>query len=223
MEIQRLITHLIVLFKFDEIEIVKLLNQSNASALGKLLNFNEFQADDKLMLQHGIFKDQNQDCAITRLVIEERRLLLDLEGSSKDGEKIFHFIKQFLVDLAGKDDPMYLMPVVMTQESEIVARMNIDIYSFFSKKFVESMNILGDTIGELNAETKINPASITYISQFIPKNSLLDDYRISLTRKEIIFGLRPGSPISEKMFYSRMPLDTDTHIHFLTQLETNLG
>ena len=52
-----------------------------------------------------------------------------------------------------------------------------------------------------------------------PMSKITKDYRITLSRKEFLIGPRDGTALDEQIFVSKAPVDTDTHLVLLDELE----
>jgi nitrate/nitrite-specific signal transduction histidine kinase len=69
------------------------------------------------------------------------------------------------------------------------------------------------------AKSIVRPNSLSFNIDYTDVKEILNEYRISISRKELIIALRNGHPISEQIYFSKAPVDSDTHIEFLKELE----
>jgi hypothetical protein len=218
--------HHILLFKFDEIPLARLIQRATLAQLTALFEFSEVNVSENNQVVNainGVCKDEFGDHPLNRLVIEERRILIDLVGSTRDADRMTIQVKAFLANLAGRADENFLTTIVKSEESEIIAKLNFTSEKLFAPELLRFLQEKAEQAFSYDfAQAVITPAPIPFLVQFRTDSSMLDDYRISLSRKELIIGPRPGYPLAEKVYYSKAPTSTDIHIELLLDLEKRL-
>jgi hypothetical protein len=220
----------IILVRFDEIPLNKLIHRPNLERLAKFFKFNNAEATQvnaenaAILYQHGVHRNDSGEHIISRLVLENRRILLEMDGTSKDADAFFASLTSFLADLAGRTEGKYLQPIVKSEESEIIARLEFPIEKLISPTylhFVESI-VASEASSDI-AEATVKPASLAFNVEYLVKDSSLSDYRISLSQKEFTVEPRRGYPLADQMYYSKAPFDTNTHIELLEELEKTIS
>jgi hypothetical protein len=226
MEVHRTIIHQVLLMRFDEIPLSLLIQRSTLSRLTALFEFNEIevaqsQAGKQIVnAQVGVFRNDVGDRPISKLVLEERRILLDLEGTSIDADKVISKLRQFLAEVASRSDTEFLQPIVKAEESEVVARLEFPAERLFAPELVRFIeDEFTHAASSDKARAVISPAQVLFLVQYKTADLQLDDYRIGLSRKEFILGPRPGLPLTEQIYASKAPVDTATHLRVLEELE----
>jgi hypothetical protein len=216
--------HHVLLYKFDEIPLARLIQRATLAQLTALFEFSEVHVSENNQVVNainGVYRDEFGDHPINRLVIEERRILIDLVGSTRDADQVMIKLKAFLANLAGRADDNFLITIVKSEESEIIAKLNFSAERLFAPELLGFLQEKAAPAFSYDfAKAVITPAPIPFLVQFKTDGSMLDDYRISLSRKELIIGPRPGYPLFEQVYYSKAPTSTDIHTELLLDLES---
>ncbi len=222
--------HQVLLFRFDEIPIGRLTQLSVRSQLGELFNFAEVDlAQDSssgktvVDARSGALKDELSTIILIRMQIEERRILLDVDGTSGDAERITARLRKFLSDLSGRQEPEFLQPVHKAEDSQIIARLEFGAGRIISEQFagfVESE--VGPATSQGLAKGVVSLSRVAFDVRYMLQDMSLDDYRITISPKQFILGPRPGLPLEEQVYFSQAPVDTATHIELLRKLESRL-
>lgn len=222
------VIHQVLLLKFDEIQLSRLTSRGTVAQLSALFELGEIQvnaAENPPVINaiNGVFRDEFGDHVINRLAIEERRILIDLQGSTRDADQVFAKLKTFLTNIAGRADENFLIPIIKSEESEIITKLDFPPEKLIAPELFRFLqDAATPAFGSDIAQAVITYAPIPFPIHFKTTSTLLDDYRISLSRKEFIIGPRPGYPLTEQIYYSKAPTSTDTHIELLLDLETHL-
>jgi len=218
------------LLNFEEIPIEKIACGQIAEEIKAAFKFRSAQImetpDSKkvLICENGLLEVSSKELPITRLVVEERKILMSLEGSSRDSNILFDRIAEFFEGLRSSKKESFMKPIVRSYESTLVARMNIDVDSLLSDSMRRFLN--DDLLSSTETETATSSATFSgfsYDIHYHPKTQKLSEYRISLSRKRFTLGPRPGFPIQDRIFQSEAPLETEAHIHLLEDLEDQLS
>lgn len=228
MHILRVRSTLIVLTKFDEVPLFKLISSENLASLTNRYQFKSVDlgsSDNRpaVLCQLGVFQDQ-KELPIIKLAIEERKIVCDLEGSKSDVDALYSDIVDFLVPLSDRDKEKLLEPVVVTNESEIVVQLDFNVTSLLSAQYVGFLE--ANVVPQLGfglASARIRPASIRFEVEYSTETRALQDYRISLSRKDLLLQPRAGYPLEDRVFVSKAPIDSELHKRLLSDLEKTLS
>jgi hypothetical protein len=229
MDIQRTSSHQVYITNPDEIPLPKLVHPAGTQILQKLFGFNQAglsqnaQGTPIITYQFGILHQDNREIPITRLAIEDRRILLDVEDETIFADAVYVKLVEELKTLSGNVATDYLRPIVKAQESEIVAHLNIPAERLISSQLSEFINkTLQPMTTSDTATSSINFGQIVLMVQFTSLNPALEKSRITLNPKEFIIAPRPGIPVEEQVYISKAPVDTERHKELLTALEIAL-
>jgi hypothetical protein len=217
----------IVLVHDDDIPFLKLTHQENLDSLLKRYRFNSVEhGQDQtgkivaVVCSNGIYAPNGEEIAIEKLNIENRKFILVMEGNSVDAGNFYEDIANFLISLGTGKTSEFLTPLLVSNESEIVAHLNFSVRELLPQKlqgFVfESM---AKEAGSEFACATVKIQNIEFVVDYIPNSSVLTDYRITLSRKELIIRPARSYPLEEQIYYLKAPLDTESHMRFIEELE----
>ncbi|MCB8991835.1 MAG: hypothetical protein H6665_14540 [Ardenticatenaceae bacterium] len=218
---------LISLIKFDVIPILELAASSELRRkLANHFDFEQIELREKngspvLVCSLGTL---NSGTPILTLAIEERKIVCTVGGKSKETKAFYDVVIDFLMQIASCDDITAFEPVLVANESEMIVKLDIDVASLFPESLLNYME--GEASSKLSlgpASARIKPVSVMFEVDYFSNAQILDDYKITLTRKEISLQLRPGYPQENRVFISKMPVDSDTHMELLTEIEQALN
>lgn len=231
MKIKRLTATQIVIVQHDEVPLRRLIHKPILQVLTELFNFRTSNvAMDPLgqisgvHLQHGLFESDSAMYTIGRLDIEERRFLFAVDGPTREANAFYTRLVEHLTTLAPVISDDFLRPLLRSHESEIIAHLEFPVQGLLSPEYYQFVKLDGTSIlATDNARASLKPAGVAFHVDYIPKDDSLGDQRITLSRKEIRLELRKGHPIQDQVYYSKAPLDTDSHIKMLEKLEETLS
>ena len=227
MEIQRTTIHQVYLLRLDEVPLLKLLHPAGLQPLSALFGFGQAgvvqdqSGTPVINLQLGAFREGELELPILRLAIEDRRILLDLEGPSDQADKVFARLAEHLRVLSGRADDAFLRPIVKAQESEVVCRLSFQWDRLLSHRLTDFVaRNLHEATGSKHAASSAKLGQIMFVIQYETEGLALDDQRVSLSRKEFIIAPRPGYLPTERVYYSKAPVDTSSHLALLHELDS---
>ncbi|MFH1928295.1 MAG: hypothetical protein ABIK79_09030 [Chloroflexota bacterium] len=224
MEIRNRNSLLVSLFEFDQIPFSRLLHNSSLSHIQNMYEFQGVEIKQNpngqpvVAFHIGVYSDDKG--VIKRIELEERRILIEVDGSSNIADAILDEIKEYFCKLAACVEENFLSPVVQSRESVIGAKMGFHANNLVHQKLLDFVN--NRVVEEANMEQGnaiSNFHGVMFRLDYIPTEEKLKDYRITLSRKEFSLGPRDGTSLDERIFISKAPVDTSTHIQLLEEIE----
>jgi hypothetical protein len=229
MDIQRTSIHQVYIINPDEIPLPKLVHPAGMQILLKLFGFNQMSLSENaqgtpiVTYQFGTMHQDTREIPITRLAVEDRRILLDVEDATIFANAVYLKLVEELKILSGSVAMDYLSPKVKAQESEIVAHLNFPAERLISSQLSEFINkTLQPMTTSDTATSAINFGQLVFMVHFKLLNPTLEKSSITLNPKEFIIAPRPGIPIEEQIYISKAPVDTESHKELLKSLEITL-
>lgn len=217
----------VTLVRHDEIPLNKVGIKRNADQLQHIFGFQNIQVAGLETGEVAYFRGtagsirvEETDYPIMQLKIEERRIILRVGGNTNIANTSYEKLKQFLVKLVDIEPEVFMKPIVIANESEIITQLDFHINEMFDSRFIGFIN------GELNevasselAKTFANLMYLEFEIRYQPENESLMEHNISLAPKSFKIEPRKGTPHKDRMYYCMAPLDTESHIELLKQLE----
>lgn len=148
------------------------------------------------------------------LHFEQRRIVIDVAGSSSAIDAIYEIIRQFLSQLHATDgSPIISEPERILDYSEITAHFPFSVNSFLP-------NPLQQVYAEYSQHsdtTDVVQVPILMMQEY----NLAQDFRGVDTNSNQAFTLtlRAGTRVEELIYFSAAPLNSEIHLAYLTKLE----
>lgn len=231
MVVKRRFVSAVFLVKIGELSFDKLLNRQNMEILLSRFAFDPsielIQGQSQvptIVLKNGIFETGDGHVAFPRMQIEPRKLILDLEGSSKEVSDAYNSVSSALAELGSDVSEGFLEPILVAMETSMISNLAFSIDKLIS---IELVNLVEDIVQEYgiheSAESRVKPSQITFDVDYLVSDFNLSDYRIGLSPKQLIIGALKGYPLTDQIFESKAPLDTNAHERFLVSLEDSFS
>jgi hypothetical protein len=220
--------HQILVYQFEEIPFFRVQQRGAVEQIAAMFSFSDVQpvqiADNKMgfAFVSGIFVDDDGEHPILKLVIEDRRILLDLNGTSRSADRLIGKLGIYFSQLTKRVDSHFLVPLIKAEDSEVIVQMDFSADKLFGPQFYILMEERAKyAFSSDNYQATISPGLLNFFVSY-NCNPILEDYRIDMSRKEFQIGPRPGFPLSEQVYYSKAPIDTESHLQLLSDLENSL-
>ncbi len=222
----------IILVHHNEIPLVKIASGPNLLKIANTLQFNKKEVLQdgntgnvlSIQLNLGLFSSEDdREIAIKKLVLEERRILIEVEGSSSDADQFFNKLKHLIDEIGENFSEDFLTPIIKSEESEIVLNLGFPISKLINPTYLEFVRSKIPQKAKMEyADTRVTPFTLTFQVDYDVKDTSISEHRIGLSRKE--FSVQPaiGYPIDEQIYYSRAPFSTEVHLDILRELENFL-
>ncbi|MBC2734847.1 MAG: hypothetical protein HF981_10875 [Desulfobacteraceae bacterium] len=174
-----------------------------------------------IVFRSGEYKIEKKKIIIKQLTFENRRIVTESLSTSKEANKLFSLIardiKKFQIEGQFRlSDVDYF-----GEETSCVVSLNVDCMSIFSPKMGAFLN--DDLLNKLKHEAfEIYPKSVRFEISFKPEEKLMKK-RITLSPKRLILEPRTEHSLDQKVFFTKSPSDTDTHLNMLHLFEKRMN
>ncbi len=152
---------------------------------------------------------------IRLLHFEQRRIVIDVAGSSSAISSIYEHMRDFFSDLHAPDgSPIIGVPERILDYSEITAQYPFSLDVLVVEPF---RNLLTTFLPKSGGAGSVMIPSFS--TQFYPANQELANAPSASDVRSLTFALRSGTQPQEHVYFSGAPLDSETHLRYLHELE----
>ena len=153
------------------------------------------------------------------LHFEQRRIVIDVAGPSSAITGIFERVKQFFADLHTPDgSPVIEEPERILEYSEITACYPFALDALIAEPFRKLLT------AHLPDSSQAGGVMIpTFSVQFYPANQELEGVPSVGDVRALTFTLRSGTQPQDHVYFSGAPLDSETHLRYLHELEAAIA
>ena len=149
------------------------------------------------------------------LHFEQRRIVIDVAGPSSAIAGIFERVKDFFAELYAPDgSPVIGEPERILDYSEITARYPFSPETLIAEPF---RKILKGMLPESSDTSKVMIP--TFSAQFYSLDQELASIPSANDVRALTFALRAGTRPDQHIYFSSAPLDSETHLNYLNELE----
>jgi hypothetical protein len=228
MEIIRSSTKLINIVTIDQIPFVELV-LGRIQQVAEIFNVQEMSLDAKsdnkrFNLNSGTFEFENSAIKIYRLEIEDRKVVIHLEGKSEEAEIIYEVLKSLFNEISERDIDNFMEPVLSVFESEAVLHLDFDYQNLFSEGLNEFVTRdLLELAERKYGEPSLFLETVTFKMPYTLTDEKLHEYRINLVAKDVTIAPRPGSLMEDRHYVLQAPVQTKKLFELGERLESRLS
>jgi hypothetical protein len=212
------------IFEPDLIPYRVIVTPGATSVIEKVMGFRSsgrLQEFDEMVFRDGSFQitEGGPVIVISEMHINERRIILQVEGNSKTADQAYAMLKA-IVERFGervKDaEPMFF-----TEETRSVVELEFDWSSLVSPELAALANEFVSVPADPLAQQYVKSMSAQIIiGTRIDK--ILTESGVVATDKALVIEPRIDVPLSERVYFTRSPTDSETHLALVKDLEARL-
>ena len=220
-----LVVNQIRIFPVDAIPLGLINTKSYTEKIKETLSMNEVgvlqtgEGKDVIVFLKGELKGDKKLVVINKIEIDMRRIIIEVAGSSKDGNNVYELLVASLSTFADSNTKQLKSPILMAENTRCVVTLDFTFEKLFNNSFTEFLKkrVEKEATNEI-AEGSIRPmAAIAEITYQIKDQSLINN-KISMNPKQLTIAPRPGAPLDEKKYVISSPFDSVTHIRLIREL-----
>jgi len=216
-------------FAADIIPISLITANSTVDKIKGALSFGEIQAiptvegKNIIIFQRGELKRDNKLVIINRIVVEPRRIIMDIDGTSKDSNEVY---EEFLTIISGVgtiDLKVLRKPLFVAEGTQCIVTLSFSFDSLFSKEYLAFLKKQVETTAESDvAKAVVRPSIALAEITYEIKDQILLDNKVGLNVKEFRISPRPGIPLDLRRYIVASPFDSDTHLKIIGELDKTI-
>jgi len=172
-----------------------------------------------LLLHSGEIKIEKKKILIILLSFESRKITLKVKGSSKQAAKVFSQIEKDINESDSSNLFNNSNCLIETEETSCVVQLDINYESLFSNK---TRRFLKQSIPEKVLPFNLkatNPIRLSFLIEFQQDKELFEKHRITISPKELTIEPRAGTSFDDKIFHTKSPTNSDTHLKLIREFE----
>lgn len=225
MLIKHISTKKVVIVDFEDIPFNRLFLEESLQQINAIFNFkgaeiiNKKENQPMFLYTMGTITDDDSRELITKIEIERRKIVIEVEGDSAFSDKVYKRLHDVLLVIKGAPQEK-LVPFIQSYESLIIAEMNISADDLLEPRLLSFIRgpLLDQTDSEL-ANPTMNHYSLRFRLDYFLTDEKMKEYKITISPKTFSIGPREGTLLEEQIFLSEAPLNTETHKTILERIE----
>lgn len=172
-----------------------------------------------IVFSKGELKESNELVVINKVEVDPRRIIIEVVGTSKAGNKVFELFMSSLTTLTNLDLESLRSPLLLAETTRCVVTLDFAFEELFNHSFTEFLNDRVEKAATNNVvEGLVRPlAAIAEITYQIKDEALVKN-KISMNPKQLTIAPRPGAPLDERRYIISSPFNSDTHMKLIEEL-----
>lgn len=228
-EIRDLRVTQIRVFSTDEIPFNELMNETTQAAFAEKYALSRtgepwtVSAGTRIAFENGTFSDSEQTHPIHQIILEPRRVLLQLGGSSEMASSLFRSLQQDFADIDSRPGNRTYEPILASEETTCIAKLDLSAENLIDRRTLEAITRSGnERLVSHGADLNIRPYGIRFRVQYRNAPEKLTERNVTLADKELIIQVRDRTDPAEQIFETTSPTDSESHLQLIDDLERSL-
>ncbi len=194
----------------------KIRNTLSISEVGALPSI---EGKDVILFRKGELKEDNELVVINKIEVDPRRIIIEVAGPSKAGNKVYELFVSSLAEFGNLDLKGLQSPLLLAETTRCVVTLDFTFEELFNRSFTEFLKKRVEKEATNDAaEGSVRPlAAIAEISYRVKDENIVSN-RISMNPKQLTIAPRPGAPLDEKKYVISSPFNSDTHVKLIEEL-----
>lgn len=225
MNILDLVVNQIRIFPVDVIPSGLINSKSYVDVIRDTLSVSEvevrpfIEGKDIIIFRKGELKENNELVVISKIEVEPRRIIIEVSGKSKAGNKVYELFISSLASLTNLDLESLRLPLLVAETTRCVVTLDFSFEELFSRSFIEFLNknVEKEATNSV-ARGSVRPlTAIAEITYQIKDESLINN-NIGMNPKQLTIAPRAGAPLDARKYVISSPFNSDTHIKLIEDL-----
>jgi len=217
------------IFPVDVVPLSVITTKSGVEKVRDALSISEvevrpfIEAKEVFLFRKGELKRENGLIAIKKIEVDPRRISVEVEGTSKDGNEVYEVFLSAVTAVANVDLDGLRSPLLVAEMTQCVVTLDFTFDALFSGAFVEFLNhkVEKEACSNL-ARASVRPLTATAEITYEIIDKALADNKITMTPKQFSIAPRPGAPPDARKYIISSPFDSDTHLKLVDKLERQI-
>ena len=218
---------LIDLFPVDSLDLTSLMLNSFSNAIIQKygcskLNIPSPSGNIGLVFSLGQLEIEGKTKVIDRIVIEERRIIVTIGGSSDDARILMKNLLSLIESFETRHEVRPIIPVIEIDESQSTVELAIDFHRLLAGSISANISeVLGSltNVAPPSMRAAITPSALRFKIRYLGENEDLRKHSISMADKYVSIEAREGIGIDARIFFASAPVKSDSLLEFLRYFE----
>ena len=218
---------LIDLFPVDSLDFTSLMLNSFSNAIIQKygcskLNIPSSSGNIGLVFSLGKFEIEGKTKVIDRIVIEERRIIVTIGGSSDDARILMKDLLSLIASFETRHEVRPIIPVIEIDESQSTVELAIDFHRLLAGSISANIpEVLGSltNVAPPSMRAAITPSVLRFKIRYLGENEDLRKHSISMSDKYVSIEAREGIGIDARIFFASAPVKSDSLLELLRYFE----
>ena len=172
----------------------------------------------------GEYKRENNVIIVSKIEVDTRRIIIEVEGTSKDGNQVYEHFLSTVATLAHIDLEDLGKPLLTAETTQCVITLDFNFEQMFNSVFIEFLkNNVEKEASSVMAKASVRPIMAAADINYEIIDGALKDNKINMNPKQFSIGLRPGAPAKKRKYFVSSPFDSDTHLKLIDELENAIN
>lgn len=223
--ISDLIVTQIRIFPVDVIPLGIVTTKSCVEKIRGALSVGEIEArpfiegKDIIIFRRGELKTENGLIVVNKVEVEPRRVIIEIEGTSKEATQVYEVLLSSLIAVADRNLESLRTPLLMAETTRCVVTLDFTFNTLFSNAFIEFLNSkVEKEASDKTAKGSVRPLAATAEITYQIRDKALIDNNISMNPKRFTIAPRAGVSSDTRKYVISSPFDSDTHLRLVADL-----
>ncbi len=177
------------------------------------------EGKDIIVFRKGELKEDNELIVINKVEVDPRRIIIEVAGTSKAGNKVYELFMSSLTALTNLDLENLRSPLLLAETTRCVVTLDFTFEELFNHSFTEFLNdrVEKEATNSV-AEGSVRPLAAIAEITYQVKDEAIRKNKISMNPKQLTIAPRPGAPLDERKYVISSPFNSDTHMKLIEEL-----
>jgi hypothetical protein len=168
-----------------------------------------------------LLRDGGTPVTITFVAVNDRRITVQVLGDSSAATAVYVAFTELLESLDASFRGASVLS--LTQETSCVAQLSFDWKALLNPALVAHVDRQVRTLSTDAMTKELKGVNLRFSIGTTTTNDQLRQYGAFINDQTITVEPRAYAPLSERLYFTYSPCDSDTHLRLLKQLEVNLS
>jgi len=172
-----------------------------------------------VLFRRGELRRDNKLLVISKIEVDSRRIIVEVEGASKDGNEVYGAFLSAVATVANIALESLRVPLLLAETTQCVLTLDFTFDALFSSDFVKFLDQKVKKEARSNLTmASVRPLEATAEIAYEITDKVLIDNKITMNPKKFSIAPRPGAPLDARKYVISSPFDSDTHLELIEEL-----